>query len=465
MFILRIVVIVLLMAGINGCSTHLQHTTSKNPLPDFKIAIIADSQITTKNFPNKYIYRDMRTDALVNVAVRTTFQEMLAPEHLGYMLEDVANQNPDLILYLGDAVNSGCKDEFDAFFRVVDAFKASTGLPMFMVVGNHDYLATGNQADKKARKEACGNKSYYTKADVVKTISKFNNDSFERKKNDKIVSFIDNVKNDEVDVNNNCELPEDQQHLKGCFYGGLIGIKSDNSRFDIALVDTSDYKDVHIPPEVKSKNYYSLYGLRGSISWVNGQTNWFQKHTNPDDSLRVIASHYPVTKLGWSRFYSSRPGDLMLKDGYNVWLSAHTHESVPNNKVQHVSYGQYGKDWKPASHINVGSTTDFKPHSAIAKFSRYSDSVEKEVLVSIGNDEIKSCESKLKHYLNSQSVDMQDERKTYDSLGLTKAYRKKGYDMGSVRKNIEIFLTEKEVHEDRETWVRCLMYVAAKNEK
>lgn len=218
------------------------------------------------------------------------------------------------------------------------------------------------------------------------------------------------------------------------------------------LVDSSDYSDVKVLPELSE--YFAFFGLRGSVSWNQGQTDWFEKQFNNSNSIRIISSHYPVTNLGWTRFYVSRPGDLMTKSGYNLWLSAHTHTPLINSGGEAINYGSSSEGYKTVQHLNVGSTTDYKPHAAIVNIS--TDSVLMDKIESMTIEELSACKNKL--YVNFNQAPEVVER----ILGLTKAYRKKGYDTKESRKNIDAYLAKKEGQ--REYWIKCLINIAAENE-
>lgn len=449
--------IVLLAVLFASCAsrTPISMPTPKQEI-NLHVGIIADTQITTENRTSGYLFRNMRTDALVNVAIRTSAQEHLAAEHLGYMLKLLAKDSPDIILYLGDATNSGCEDEMLSFMNVMNSFRKESNIPIFLTVGNHDYLATGNQSNVSARKQACGDQSFFTKRKLSKLFSDYNLESSKivnANSDFRISSFIDVMIDNDSDVPLNCEsIGEEDQQISGCYYAGLVELSSNNSNVKLLLVDTSDYSDVKVLP--KLSEYFAFFGLRGSVSWNYGQTDWFEKHLNDSDSIRIISSHYPVTNLGWTRLYVSRPGDLMTKNGYNLWLSAHTHAPFLNKDGEAINYGSSSEGYKTVQHLNVGSTTDFKPHAAIVSMS--ADSVTMDKVESMTSQELSVCKENL--YADyTQAPEIVEE-----ILGLTKAYRKKGYDPKKSRSNIDAYLARKE--DQREYWVRCLVNIAAENE-
>jgi hypothetical protein len=424
---------------------------------NLNVGVIADTQITTEIRTSGYLFRNMRTDALVNVAIRTSAQEYLAAEHLTYMLQSLAKKSPDIILYLGDAANSGCEDEILSFMSVMKSFRKESNIPIFLTVGNHDYLATGNQSAVSARNQACGDKPYYTKVSLAKIFSTYNLESSEiinAKSNFRVSSFVDVMTDKDSGVPSNCEAANEEiQQISGCYYAGLVELSSNKSNIKLLLVDTSDYSDVKVLP--KLSEYFAFFGLRGSVSWNLGQTDWFEKYLSESDSLRIISSHYPVTDLGWTKFYVSRPGDLMSKNGYNLWLSAHTHTPSLNEEGEAINYGSSSKGYKTVQHLNVGSTTDYKPHAAIVSMT--ADSVKMEKVESMTSLELLACKKNLyADYAGEPEI-------VEELLGLTKAYRERGYDTKESRRNIDTYLAKEE--DQREYWVRCLINIAAENEQ
>ena len=430
-----------------------------NQLVDLKVGVIADTQITTPYVNSGYLFRNMRTDALVNVAIRTSAQEHLAKEHLRIMLDAIEAKKPDLIVYLGDAANSGCDDEINDFIEIMTSFRKKSKTPVFLTIGNHDYLATGNQADVSAREQACGPQGYYTKAKLVEEFSKYNVESSKLNAfahNYQVSSFLDVVTDSTSNIRSRCSeaTAESKQHSEGCFYSGIIELKSEGKKdINVLLADTSDYTDVKTLP--KLSEYFAFFGLRGSISWNSGQTDWFERYLDDSDNMRIISSHYPVTNLGWTRFFTSRPGDLMSDTGYNLWLSAHTHTPLISEDGNAIRYGRPDEGFKTVHHLNVGSTTDYRPHAAIVNMEQ--NSVKMIAVLSMSDAEISNCKSTLYSEYGGEPAVIEDK------LGLTKAYREEGYDTAISRRNIDEFLSEKD-NNTREYWVRCLINIGAINE-
>ena len=125
----------------------------QRPSPHFplKIGLLADTQLTSQNgFPD-FSQRSKRADRMVSVAIRPPALEcLLSAEMLRIALErlthDAAGEKRgvDAILYLGDAANSGGTDEIETFFSILEKHRAATQVPIFVLIGNHDYLGCGN---------------------------------------------------------------------------------------------------------------------------------------------------------------------------------------------------------------------------------------------------------------------------------------------------------------------------------
>lgn len=461
----------LALFGTTGCATLAKQSTASGATEGVRLGLIADTQVTTHERTSGYLFRTMRADAVANVAVRTAAQENLSVEHLGLLLHDVAANGPDAILYLGDGANSGCDDELGKFFGKLEEVRAKTTVPVFFVVGNHDYLATGNQAHPHQRSLACGGKGYATKADLVERVAKFNRESWTGFAQEAGVfdNYVDSLADVTAVAGKACRAEEHRQHVEGCFYAAVLKFEKNGAAGELILVDTSDYEGLRFNPAMPGSPIAEVRGLRGGVSHLpGGQNDWIVAQVEADGhDIRYLASHYPTRDLNWGNMPSGRLGDLLAKDATNVWLSAHTHENNPAEAVVcGLAYSRMFQWWaRSPSHdeVNVGSTTDHQAHGAIVDV--VGGKVTKTPVIALDDAQRKSCRDWL------GALELGDEygepipggSGTHVRLGLTLDYRKGNYASDVVRANIKQLL--KDVGDaDRERTVRCLMSVAAEAE-
>lgn len=438
-----------------------------------RIGLIADTQITTPEATSGYLFRTMRADALQNVAVRTTAQEALAVEHMQYMLDDLVARKPDLVVYLGDGANSGCLDEVDAFFGALQAVRERSAVPVFFAVGNHDYLATGNQASADQRALACGGKPHVDKATLVARTAAFNRQSWVQyaSKAGVLGAYRDSLPAVTAVEGRGCAAPEAAQHADGCFYAAVLEFAKGGRRGAVILVDTSDYRDLGFNPALPGGPTWTEFrGLRGGVSYKpGGQNAWILAALGtPSTGDRFFASHYPTKDLKWGNLPSGRLGDLMSPAGLNVWLSAHTHEedphAPPRRGLYYSGWAGTGEQSPRFDEVNVGSTTDYHAHGAIVEV--LDGQARKFAVAATGEPERKACKTWLDGLRldDSYALPMAGDASVPARLGLTVAYRKPGYDDRKARANLDRLLATADGPAQREQWVRCLMDTAAKAE-
>ena len=369
-----------------------------------KIGMLADTQITSHNGFSNYSQRSKFADRMVDVAIRPPALEcFLSVEMLNVALKKLTQDakgekdGVDVILYLGDGMNSGGTDEMETFFSVLEKHRNATGIPIFVVIGNHDYLGCGNIVTPGTRfallnRDDSPRNPALSKYQVLKKISEFNRDNNNLPTN-KRFRYIDNYDS----VERNKEL----DHNNGLYLSGFLSYSEEGKNsLEVFLLDTSDYKDA---PDWSSIANWGFYGVIGSLSFkdepdVLAQTSYFKniaKSSSPD--FRFLASHYPkdhldritlskpgdvpldITNVAWevtegafsfptfSKTLNHNLEDLLSQNKRNYWLSGHTHAPATPRPSKIIVGGLLILDEKYFHGINTGSTTDYRAHVVIVE--------------------------------------------------------------------------------------------------
>lgn len=401
------------------CLSFLSGCGGRRPVTclPIRIGILGDSQITSPDSTTDCLYRSKSLDKKIGCAIRPPALEHLAAEVLQIAL-DRFPANTDVILYLGDGANSGGENELETLFAVLGEYRERNGIPIFMVVGNHDYLGAGSTPDplprfllvNRLRPEETPPlpptyNRFLPKYDVLRKISEFNHASGELPAN-ALFRYTDNQ--DALDPN--------LDHNSGLYLAGrVIYPKHGDTVVDLLLADTSDYVDTSIKPELSIWDPFiprwDFYGMQGSVSsrdreTASGGTRLSQvtylrdDPTNMPPDFRFVASHYPPDNLDRKRndvptswhfeFFNALHGlwetieatmfgspyanhalqHWRIKGRTNYWLSAHTHRTTmmrPGQGKSHVG-GIAGLVTDASFHnVNVGSTTDYRAHIAVVE--------------------------------------------------------------------------------------------------
>jgi len=387
-----------------GCAAEKNSQQMRFPL---KIGLLADSQITSQNGFSDFSQRSKFADRLVEVAIRPPAVEgFLAEDMLRVAMEKLTEdaqghrKGVDVILYLGDGANSGGTDELDTLFAVLEDYRARTETPIFMVIGNHDYLGCGNSTTAGTRfallnRDNRPSNPALSKYQVLERISRFNHASSDMPSNPRF-HYVDNLAM--------VEQNKDLDHETGLYLCGMLSCAEPGSQnVEILLLDSSDYKDA---PDWSDAAELGFYGAIGSVSFKDEPGHVFQlgylKQLIHDTSppFRFVASHYPkdhldritfakpgqvplnVTNLAWevtegafgiptfSESLNKNLAELLTPSGNNYWVSGHTHVSrMP--AIEKMVVGGLLRD-RYCHALNVGSTTDYRAHVAIVEpYDRY----------------------------------------------------------------------------------------------
>jgi hypothetical protein len=397
----RFVLLTLACSFLAGCACE---TRRQEAFP-LKIGLLADSQITSQNGFSDFHYRSKTADALVNVSIRPPALECFLAEEMLKVALNKLTQDPyggkkgvDVILYLGDAANSGGADEIDTVLTILAGYREQTGIPIFIIIGNHDYLGAGNIVTPGIRfallnRTGQPDNPALTKYEVLKKFSEFNHGNNRLAANNRF-KYTDNIET--LEKNKNLD------HRTGLYLCGILTYQEEGKPgVDIFLLDSSDYKDA---PDWSAVAKAGFYGVIGSVSFKDeplfvsqaGYLKQFARSSSP--RFRFLASHYPkdyldritfskpgqvpldVTNLAWAvtetafnaptfaKTLNQNLEPLLTPSGKNYWLSAHSHvTTIP--RPQHFIVGGLIGD-KYFTGLNIGSTTDYRASVAIVEQCR-----------------------------------------------------------------------------------------------
>lgn len=367
-----------------------------------KIGLMADSQITSQNGFSDFHYRSKFADTLVDVSIRPPALECcLAAEMLQIALDKLTQDTEggktgvDVILYLGDAANSGGTDEIDTALQILRNHRERTGTPIFIIIGNHDYLGAGNIVSPGLRFALLNrigrpDNPPLTKYEVLKRYSEFNH------ANGHLPAAARFQYTDSAEI---LEQNKNLDHRTGLYLSGAVLYREEGKEpVDIFLLDSSDYKDC---PDWSAVIKLGFYGIIGSVSFKDepgyvSQTSYLKTIAQSSSpKFRFMASHYPkdhldritfakpgqvplnVTNLAWgitesafniptfAKTLNQNLEPLLIPDERNYWLSGHTHVSRMLRPERYIIGGLTAEKYFRA--INVGSTTDYRAHVAIVE--------------------------------------------------------------------------------------------------
>lgn len=341
-----------------------------------RFGVVADSQFNTLRSSYRSIYRRTLIDRHIDVAIRPPALDLVAHFLLRSILGKQVADGAELIFYLGDGANNGCQDELvgrrevdgmDGVLTVLRQARARFGVPIFFVIGNHDYLGAGNTSAWMGTRHALcntdrgGRNAPLTKFEVMREIHAFNRESAEL---DPRWDYRDNWDAARLErlCNGRARHRARNQHLRhGCYLAARLGDGRDGREY--LLVDSNDYADV------PASMFFA--GRRGGTSFRRrpgspAQTRWLLAAADPAAPLRVLMSHYNLDTINapdGEGAAHERLGALILP-GRSLWLSAHTHHPKVR-RLRHTMRPGRGAEPVTFTEINVGSATDWPAHALV----------------------------------------------------------------------------------------------------
>jgi len=367
-----------------------------------KIGLLADTRIATEQ-NLETLSRDGTRKPAAPATRRPPALNRLAPEMLAHALRRLIDEERvDIILYLGNGAESGCRDELDAVFDILASYRRGEGTrrgeatPIFYVIGNHDYLGAGYTPAMPARNRLCFDSPValdtrlntpQDKYQVLARIHAFNLGNFEEL--DPAVMgdwrYEDNF--DAGRLYRACVVNDKvrYQHIKaGCYLAAKLTYKDGA---EILLVDSSDYHDEG--SFVSAANFRKeWYGLSGWLSTTTAhddaidcdqtgqdivsQVRWYQcRQADDPPPVRIIAAHYPLDSLSpIARVVLNNQDTLCrlaplfepLPRYGNFWFSAHTMRPQFSGETRFdlgLCRNEAQSRFVAIGTLNIGSTVDY----------------------------------------------------------------------------------------------------------
>ena len=343
-----------------------------------RFGVVADSQFNTLNTSYRSIYRKRPADIFIDVAIRPPALDLSSHYLLRSILDKQVRAGAEVLFYLGDGANNGCQDELvgrrevdgiDGIFTVLRQARARFAVPIFFVLGNHDYLGAGNtSAWLSTRHALCnttrsGRNAPLTKFEVMQVVHEFNAESAALDDRWKYTDNWDAGALARACNGGDRRAPRNQHMRRGCYLAGRVADARGGTEY--LLVDSNDYADV------PASMFFA--GRRGGASfrrWRGGtpQVDWLTRAADERAGVRVILSHYDLDTINapdGQGVAHARLARLALPRR-TLWLSAHTH----NPTIQRIEH-----TLKPAlraapvrfPEANIGSATDWPAYALVAE--------------------------------------------------------------------------------------------------
>lgn len=395
----------LLSACASAPSKHLSRAIDSGTPPlgtqPLSIGVVADSQFQTLgNFENVLGYRGRFEDAAVWVSIRPPVLDAAARSLLRTHLETLRSRGAKAIFFLGDGANNGCHDEFsvdsanpgeEGVLRILDEFRTASRIPVYFVLGNHDFLGAGSTSQSRRREVFCketrkGRSNWaLSKLDVIRAV-----DIFNRKNVFEGWRYHSSLGDGMATARSCGNNPDLQPRTHGCYLAARVDYIHAGSAIQFLLLDTNDWVDV----SRSGLGYIDQEGLRGAMSFYDddrfelpSQTRWFELNASEPVAMRVAMTHYNVSALqkkvpflGAVANYTQRFMDLFTAPGMRravkqdaaYVISAHTHRPMHRERTTTIRVrcdktedGCAPTQRFSIEELNVGSTTDFSNYSTL----------------------------------------------------------------------------------------------------
>lgn len=360
--------------------------------PEISFGTISDTQIQNRQaWAARNLLRSPQADRRIPVTIRPPVLDLAARTLLRAHLDEQQKRGVSAIFYLGDGANQGCISELastapgdEGIFPILAKVRQHSGLPIFFVLGNHDFLAAGNTENQIQHAGLCGGESNIaTKAQLIRMADDFNRASAAQAGWTYRASTTDALEA-------NCSGPEQaelrQSRRQGCFYAATLDVARGAKRYRFVLLDTNDYADVSRNRVLRWGGNTALTtdfeGLRGAISFreATSQTSWLaeqgrkSREAGQRPDVLVALTHYNITdlrrmvKVPLSRktqllgnVFVDQAGAFYGERAFVV--SAHTHTETTATYATTITEGK--KALVTLDEVNIGSTTDHPSLSAV----------------------------------------------------------------------------------------------------
>ena len=86
-------------------------------------------------------------NAISDLHIQSLRDSMVFNSHLKMMLEDIYQSKSEAIFVVGDSTNFGKPENYQYLKGIVDGVENPNGIPMYQVIGNHEYMYHDNMTD------------------------------------------------------------------------------------------------------------------------------------------------------------------------------------------------------------------------------------------------------------------------------------------------------------------------------